>query len=1511
MTKSLFRNSSKRYFFNACFDKNQLKNLISWLLNQSGEKITVDFLEKLKQLGFHQATKSGISLGVDDLQIPPQKSILISQAKSDVSLYEQQLRCGNITSVEKSQQLISTWNQTSENLKKATVQNYKNTNQVNPVYMMAFSGARGNISQVRQLVALRGLMADPQGGILEFPIQSNFREGLTLTEYLISCYGARKGLVDTALRTATSGYLTRRLVDVAQHIIISIKDCKTTHGILLPFKNLEQNLKGRVLAKNLQITPSFMLKRNQVLDSPLSKLVSKHLKQEFIRTTKKGKVKILKGENGELLDPRFCLVRSPLTCEVENSLCQFCYGWNLAHGKLVTLGEAVGIIAAQSIGEPGTQLTMRTFHTGGVGVFSDQAMNYFVVPYDGIIEYPEGLPGHFVRTPYGKIVYMIKNTIVHDQEIILQLKSHQTKQINYSIKYQELPPGSILLVRQGEHVKSGTIIAQSSQITKSRQKMPDSTYPIFSTLDGEIHFESMDIKKENFLELQKLKAIKNKKQKKKKQEQKDKIGPDIQTLKRVGSFWIFSSENQQEVACENSFLRPGDLVSSQSSIFQFNLYVQNRSIFSTIFNKSCIGLDVVSLANSQTNFHKNSYSITLKNHLLPIKQPSISNEIFFFQKKGVQNFLIWYPSQGCLPSSGYCLNLLMYAKKQNRKSEIITNINVLTTSKNFKKNTIYKTLSCFQGSAFYLPKKIKKSKIMYPDFLKNSPKTSYLDLKNFNRKKSFSVGQSNLSFSNLFQQFYLLPKKELKKKIPADNIQFFLCTQKNYLIDSVLIKKNDFTTFALQKVKTSLYSKSSVSLGFFQQNNGWIFVPKTTQIFLSAKEMKKLLVFEKGKFVDAFIFFNFKICVEVIPCHKIGLLKSLNNQKSNQLIQKNWYCCESFLIQDAFLETRKIKLDNFFNSVSDQNFSITSSFTKCFSFYKLNQKKSKKYYLEKIKPIERSFHQLKTNVKQLKKNFVCIYPVFEYTLPKKSDLLKQWISFNKIKTSHSSSSPLFTKQQTTCYDKEKIPTKKFQIFPMKIGGWHSSKILFKFLINFNSQSVFKKICENYFLSTYLKKSRISVIGFKLFFYDVLLLPKTDELFFQVFENRWVLPNTKLTTGFIKIKNEGEFRRFKFKQTTSITCLLTPKNVVSVKLKPNNTRPTDIDIENFTKNIHLPIGLVFRSGTEIFPGITSSTGGLIISKNFDQINIRRGFPFLASRRGLVHIFDKDLIQKGDLLVTLKSRRLQTQDIVQGIPKIEQLFEARESLGGERMSYTLSDRLRNYFNEELKPDPKTKQEKNSQVEIFDDIIETETKDETIQTWYDEILLIRSKYAQFLRERWGKKIVPRLIKSTRTSLDKFQFFLVEQLNREYSNQGVNLSRIHFEVIVREMTSFVCILDGGQTGLLQGEIVKRRKIEQINQKIACRAKKAAVYEPLVLGLTKSVLQSESFLLSASFQEVSRVLVRSALANKKDFLRGLHENVIIGQLIPAGTGLVKKHVELAKKHFELDKKNSTSMPQK
>ena len=399
-------------YFNKTFNKSRLKKLIYWSLNSFGEKKTVDLIEILKKLGYSYATKAGLSLSIDDLKIPLIKTKLLLNSEYKLNYTNQDVEKGYLTSIEYFAQVIDTWNNTNEILKDEVINNFKMKDILNPVYMMAFSGARGNISQVRQLVGMRGLMADPSGRIINFPIQSNFREGLTLTEYIISCYGARKGVVDTALRTATSGYLTRRLVDVAQHVIIRIYDCFTSRGIYLnelkinndkKLLSLKNRLIGRVLAEDITNT-------NTKSELNLhSFFISKSIKSS---TLKKKKIARKNQEiTNKLVDvllkiKKPILVRSSLTCQDKNYVCQLCYGWSLSSNRLVSLGESVGIIAAQSIGEPGTQLTMRTFHTGGV--FSGQSSDQIVAQFNGKIDFPQIINGKFVRTTHGKISFLIK-----------------------------------------------------------------------------------------------------------------------------------------------------------------------------------------------------------------------------------------------------------------------------------------------------------------------------------------------------------------------------------------------------------------------------------------------------------------------------------------------------------------------------------------------------------------------------------------------------------------------------------------------------------------------------------------------------------------------------------------------------------------------------------------------------------------------------------------------------------------------------------------------------------------------------------------------------------------------------------------------------------------------------------------------------------------------------------------------------------------------------------------------
>jgi DNA-directed RNA polymerase subunit beta' len=334
-------------YINREVDKKGVSRIVEDCSNRYSTTRMAAILDEVKRLGFHYATRAGVTVSVWDAVIPPEKPALIEAAEKKVAAIEQQYDRGLITKDERHRQVVDQWTATNEEVGEAMAANF---DKFNPVYMMAYSGARGNIKQIRQLAGMRGLMANPKGEILDRPIKANFREGLTVLEYFISTHGARKGLADTALRTADSGYLTRRLVDVAQDVIVREADCSTDQGVTFPIVDpkdpgrVDHDLVGRCLLTAVK--------------NPKGKGVLREA-GDYIGSD--ADLEQLHEAGVETLE-----VRAVMTCRAKFGICQKCYGWDLASGRTVDIGTAVGIIAAQSIGEPGTQLTMRTFHTGGV-----------------------------------------------------------------------------------------------------------------------------------------------------------------------------------------------------------------------------------------------------------------------------------------------------------------------------------------------------------------------------------------------------------------------------------------------------------------------------------------------------------------------------------------------------------------------------------------------------------------------------------------------------------------------------------------------------------------------------------------------------------------------------------------------------------------------------------------------------------------------------------------------------------------------------------------------------------------------------------------------------------------------------------------------------------------------------------------------------------------------------------------------------------------------------------------
>ena len=470
----------KKVFYNRIIDKKQLKQIMSWAFNEFGSMKASYLANKLKAIGFKYSTKAGLSISIEDLKVPPIKKSLIKSANKKVFYAELEVEKGEITEVERFQKVINTWNTTSETLKDQVVTYFRKTDPLNSIYMMAFSGARGNLSQVRQLVGMRGLMADPNGQIIDLPIISNFREGLTITDYIISSYGARKGLVDTALRTADSGYLTRRLIDVAQDMIIREKNCNTKDGISLTkiidgnntLISLQERIIGRVLALPL-----------------------KNLKTGKLLANSNQEITHLLGEQILYLNIDKIIVRSPLTCSSSRSICQQCYGWNLAYGNLIDLGEAVGIIAAQSIGEPGTQLTMRTFHTGGV--FTTEPSRQIRAQFSGKIIFSKMLKTQITRTQYGEIAYISENegsvNLITYENLIIELNVF---------------PRTVIFVKNNSFVRKNDILFELS--SKTRKVGGEKAFKyVYANKSGEIYLENTKLQEPNLIDKSILKNKSN------------------------------------------------------------------------------------------------------------------------------------------------------------------------------------------------------------------------------------------------------------------------------------------------------------------------------------------------------------------------------------------------------------------------------------------------------------------------------------------------------------------------------------------------------------------------------------------------------------------------------------------------------------------------------------------------------------------------------------------------------------------------------------------------------------------------------------------------------------------------------------------------------------------------------------------------------------------------------------------------------------------------------------------
>nr|YP_009629430.1 beta'' subunit of RNA polymerase [Coelastrella saipanensis]AVV61540.1 beta'' subunit of RNA polymerase [Coelastrella saipanensis] len=848
---------SEPFFFNFSFDKSRLKSIVSWFFAKYGQYKTIIFLERLKEFGFGYATTGGISLGIDDLKIPDKKVALMSTAETKVAKDLMDYRNGKITGIERTQRLIYVWNQTNDMLKQEVLKYFETMDLFNPIYMMAFSGARGNMSQVRQLVGMRGLMSDPQGQIIDFPIQSNFCEGLTLTEYLISTYGARKGIVDTALRTATAGYLTRRLVDVAQHVIVSQFDCGTFRGIFLfdikeankTIYSFQNRLIGRVLAQDIFISKNsknayssrssqktLLAARNQEIDSKLAFAIAKVSKK--------------------------ALVRSPLTCETPRLICQLCYGWSLSQGKLVSVGEAVGVIAAQSIGEPGTQLTMRTFHTGGV--FAGGLTDQILAPFDGRIQYVQNIPGTCIRTSLSEIAFLTKmpgsffvvrgdheknladlflKSINYEKDFPnLQIKWKQKMQNVHVSEMYKIPAYAVLYLRNNEIVQKKQVLAQFSTVLRKSFQYGSAEQTFFSNLAGEFILNGLNLpfKKNSAKQLvdqrssrKKIDLFVEKRSSEFLELSPIELKHDVfWKSKNWTNIWILSGKVMNYSFNTDFFVEKGDSI-KKTSVLNRILWKKKKNWNISFLQVPYQFLQARSSAYRPLGTAKNNRSMNKLSEKRPgtnnlvtscqkvdtlpfVSSSSFSNKMKVFNTKTFfieQNLKKPNIEKFCssVSSSTFSFARILFQKSRACKNEILLNKNVCW------KNSL---ISCIhtQKKQIFSNKKFLPFSLFFFQFLSSSKQDKM-------KNKKFNKSKNDILFFKTFQKIFFLSslrkQKNFYKKLSVNNIVYIPSKSNDKKIFKVKLllknrKNKNLRNFQLQSTLNVIHKKIHLKQIFFK-----------------------------------------------------------------------------------------------------------------------------------------------------------------------------------------------------------------------------------------------------------------------------------------------------------------------------------------------------------------------------------------------------------------------------------------------------------------------------------------------------------------------------------------------------------------------------------------------------------------------------------------------------------------------------------------------------------------------
>lgn len=1384
----------KNYTYqNNLVGKKQLRQLLAWSFTNYDSMQACTLSDELKYLGFKYASQAGISISIEDLKIPFVKNSMLEKANQEILNAEKTYLKGKITDVERFQKIIDTWSLTSESLKDQVISYFKNYDPLNSVYIMAFSGARGNLSQVRQLVGMRGLMSDPSGEIMKLPIKKNFREGLTITDYLMSGYGARKGIVDTALKTANSGYLTRRLIDVGQDILIREKDCLTTHSFLLSISNSDpkkinsiyEKILGRVLSK-------------PVFDSKTKKLIA----QKNVQITPNLINKFKEKQISEIY------IRSPLICNLYRAICQKCYGWDLSNENLVDIGEAVGILAGQSIGEPGTQLTMRTFHTGGI--FTSQVRQQIISPVNGIIRFSKILKSVLLRTNRGEDVLITKNS-----GSIILIPEDETQ----NLVQIEVLKNTILFPKNNQYILKDTVIGE---LLNTNKQIKTEIKPILSDTCGEIFMPRLK-KKVNFVNNNKL-------------------------------IWILSGQLYNSP--NNSFINfyPDYKLNRHSYVFRTKIINHYDGFVEFINRKQNLYQRLVRITNNKyalrdTNLQELTKTINSKNYLLNLENLT------------------------------YLLNIQVKNSKFYLQLTQNKQIGILITNK-------FKTLT--GGTLYYDQKNFLK-------FTHINKNISYVNQNNLSHKYEPMVShrtivwlgeeihQVNCEPNILLVEHgdFISVGFELIPGLFSKTSGIVVIRQKNTLVQTILIKSG--LVYEGKKLKniskkfyypgeTILLNIAVKKLSFCEHLNGknleqLLVRPIEIYEFPYANSnqinLQNQLNKDSNIKLESNLIYSYKSCQTVRGSENINLISNLLTVKSNKFLNQN------------------INIEVFNNYKTN---SIDLRFNEKFNFNRYISPNLRYKTIESCFLIQQ--HQ-----------FIDKYTTLGYLEAKTLNSLE--IVKVKIKNKENKQIFLISNEDCLTVKKTKLLNKKLNDFVINSSNVNEmGRVIIEnnnFLTLQKGRPYFFPNCKNKDLinKTNLKYKILSPNRsyprfltnhqISLNYYDIMKLSVEKKNENTSFFKKTVTLKTEFSKLFLK-KN-GKLYSSLIPQFLKKFSLNNSKSNLKCKLilRPNELKYKSLNTVNRT--------LLLQSSDTIQNHYkkTNETNYQITLVKFSE------HPFFKTNRsiGLYSItedyFEQDVnslfcknnefIENDETIGLLNLEKEITGDIVQGLPRIEEILEARKkNLTVKRIP---TSQKKGLVVQKNSLDPNFEFKKlGTPIQENDKI----NPHKLLKVYFNYYGLIKF----FVCDRL--KIIKhnRLIKNyegSYKSFKKVQSFILNSVQSVYESQGVTINNKHLEVIIKQMTTKVLITHEGNTPLLRREVIDLYHIQYINQVTQSQNKQSACYVPLLLGITKAALNNPSFISAASFQETTRVLTKAAIEGRIDWLRGLKENIIIGHLIPAGTG--------------------------